>query len=200
MLHCVFLTICFSGFQTMSHFSTDCYGLHPCRDMILFLLFLGLLSYASQNFFSRFEPHALFRIFSLVLCLRFLMLCVFFCLHVWRNGLRSRADLRHETSRDNRTSAIIVTGCVTYIQLNSSLSYVYSRLTNLSFIGVRLLTTQEHSCTPYRPPGQVPPKAFPSAIHHFHVFASPTLSFYFCYSVDKQNFYSSCYRCCLFSM
>src|SRR6218665_1416717 len=23
---------------------------------------------------------------------------------------------------------------------------------------------------------------------------------FFCYSVDKQNFYSSCYRCCLFSM
>ena len=36
-------------------------------------------------------------IFSLVLCLRILLLCVFFCLHVWRNGLRSRADLRHET-------------------------------------------------------------------------------------------------------
>src|SRR6218665_402013 len=96
MLRCVFLTMCFSRFQTMAHFSKVCYRLHPCRDMTLFLLLLGLLCYASQ-FFPRFEPHGLSSIFALVLCLCLLMLCVFFCLHVWRNGLRSRADLLRET-------------------------------------------------------------------------------------------------------
>src|SRR6218665_2593024 len=50
MLRCVFLTMCFSRFQTMAHFSKVCYRLHPCRDMTLFLLLLGLLCYASQFF------------------------------------------------------------------------------------------------------------------------------------------------------
>src|SRR6218665_65125 len=83
---------------------------------------------------------------------------VFFCLHVWTichlfllyiSPIIS--SISRDSSRDNWTSAILV---------NSSLSYAYSRLTNLS------LCACERSCSPYRLPGQVKPKAFPSAINH----------------------------------
>ena len=70
-----------------------------------------------HNFFPRFEPHGLSSIFALVLCLCLLMLCVFFCLHVWRNGLRSRADLRHETQ-------VVTTGREQ--SLSSAVSLTYS--------------------------------------------------------------------------
>jgi len=44
---------------------------------------------------------------------------------------------------------------------------------------VRFNVTRERSCTPYRLPGSVMPKTFPSALNHFNVFDSPTLLFRF---------------------
>ena len=200
MLRCVFLTMCFPRCQTMAHFSRDCYSCIHVKTCSYFCYSLVCFHMLHRIFFQvRTTSPVQYFLFAIVFMFTN-ALCVFLFTCMEERPTISCSSTSRDSSRDNWTSSILVIGCVTYIQLNSSLTYVYSRLTNLSFIGVRLHITRERSCSPYRLPGQVTPKAFPSAIHHFHVFASPTLSFYFCYSVDKQNFYSSCYRCCLFSM